>query len=94
MNVRRMGETMMSSLVFNTGVMLICSLAVTQFCTIAFREYARYTATLTMFGNQLQNFEGIHYVYDILIFAMPIISFLTMIYISVRPSDTRMKRVI
>jgi hypothetical protein len=37
---------MMGSLVFNSGVMLFCSMAVTQFCTVAFQDYAVYTAVV------------------------------------------------
>lgn len=40
----KMGDTLMSSLVFNTGVILLSSLAVMQFCTISFDIYAKYTA--------------------------------------------------
>jgi hypothetical protein len=36
----------MSSLIFNVGLILLCSVAVAQFCTIAFSDYARYTASL------------------------------------------------
>jgi LMBR1 domain-containing protein 1 len=41
----RIGETMMSSLVFNVGLILISSLAVAQFVTMAFADYARYTTS-------------------------------------------------
>ncbi|KAG5455541.1 MAG: hypothetical protein BJ554DRAFT_5011, partial [Olpidium bornovanus] len=43
----RVGATMMSSLVFNVGLILFASLAVMQFVTTAFDLYARYTAALS-----------------------------------------------
>jgi hypothetical protein len=35
---------MMNSLVFNVTILLWCSLAVSQFCSMAFAEFAKYTA--------------------------------------------------
>lgn len=40
----RVGETFMNSMLFNVGIILICSLAVVQFLTLAFMDYASYTA--------------------------------------------------
>ena len=45
----RIGATMLSSLVFNTGLILICSLATVQFCVSALQEYARYTSIASKF---------------------------------------------
>ncbi|KAJ3186814.1 hypothetical protein HK101_009569 [Irineochytrium annulatum] len=64
----RIGETMMNSLVFNTGIILLSSLSVAQFCTLAFAKYARYTASNSLFGVQMQNLHGIQYGYDAFIF--------------------------
>jgi LMBR1 domain-containing protein 1 len=41
---------MMSSLIFNVGLILLSSLAVAQFCTMSFAEYARYTASASEWG--------------------------------------------
>lgn len=85
----KMGETMMSSLVFNVGLMLFSSMAVTQFCSYAFAEYARYTAAVSIFGSQLQNLRYITYVYSVLIFVLPIMTVLTQLYIWIKPYDTQ-----
>lgn len=46
---------MMSSLVFNTGTILVSSLAVAQFNTIAFSQYAQFSASnqCTLIHDQL-----------------------------------------
>ncbi|KAI3653386.1 hypothetical protein MP228_001333 [Amoeboaphelidium protococcarum] len=89
----KMGETFMSALVFNVGVLLFCSLAVSQFCTFAFSQYARYTASATIFMNQLQTLRGIHYIYNVLMYVLPIMTFVTVLYIWAKPSDQRLKRI-
>ncbi|KAJ1566979.1 hypothetical protein HK405_007670, partial [Cladochytrium tenue] len=66
----RIGETMMNSLVFNTGIILLSSLAVAQFCTLAFAPYAKYTASNSLFGVQFQNLQGVQYVYDAFVFLL------------------------
>ncbi|RKO93019.1 LMBR1-like membrane protein-domain-containing protein [Blyttiomyces helicus] len=66
----KIGETLMSSLVFNMGIILLCSLSVSQFCTLAFSRFAAYTANAAIFGVQIQNINGLEYGYDILIFAL------------------------
>ena len=38
------GETLMSSLVFNSGIVLLCSLPLAHFTNIAFSDYASNTA--------------------------------------------------
>ncbi|KAJ3218867.1 hypothetical protein HDU67_003822 [Dinochytrium kinnereticum] len=66
----RLGETMMNSLVFNAGVILLASLSVAQFCSIAFARFARYTASNSLFGVQIQNLHGIKYVFQAFIFIL------------------------
>jgi LMBR1 domain-containing protein 1 len=38
------GETLMSALVFNAGIVLLCSLPLAYFGTIAFSDYAKFTS--------------------------------------------------
>ncbi|KAI8834953.1 hypothetical protein BJ741DRAFT_231581 [Chytriomyces cf. hyalinus JEL632] len=59
----RLGETMMNSLLFNVGVILVSSLSVSQFCTLAFSRYAKYTASGYLFGVQIQKLKNMQYVY-------------------------------
>jgi LMBR1 domain-containing protein 1 len=42
------GDTYMDSMLFNTGIILTSSLAVAQYCTISFSEYATSTASQCM----------------------------------------------
>lgn len=79
------GETMMNSLVFNTGVILISSLSVAQFCTLSFSRYARYTASNALFGVQIQNLYGIQYAFIGFIFLLLLVAGLTITYIIYKP---------
>lgn len=90
----KVGETMMNSMLFNTGIMLIGSLAVSQFSTLAFGQYARYTSSLSLFGNQLETFLYINYVYDALIFAFPSMTLITAIYLAFKPKNHNMQKII
>lgn len=90
----KIGETMMSSMVFNVGVMLFCSMAVTQFCTFSFQFYARYTAAYQIFENQLQSLRYLNYIYSILIYILPAMSALTLFVMIARPHDQKIKQLI
>merc|ERR1711916_149202 len=46
-------NSLMNALLFNTALILISSLAVTQFCATAFFDYARLTAVGSVFSVQL-----------------------------------------
>ena len=85
---------MMSSFVFNAGLMLFCSLAVSQFCSMAFAEYARYTTTLSLFGNSLNSLLYLKYVFNALVFVLPIMAILSAGYIAFKPYDYRSKPII
>ena len=85
---------MMSSLIFNSGLILLGSLAVIQFCTVSFQEYARYTSitsnfklTLALFSAQIQNLAYIRYAYSVFTFIFIGISMLTLIYLILKPRD-------
>ncbi|KAI8818355.1 LMBR1-like membrane protein [Fimicolochytrium jonesii] len=85
----RVGESLMNSIVFNTGVVLICSMSVAQFCTLAFAKFARYTSNQSIFGVQMQNLRGIQYGYDAFIFILLGFAFLTGCYTLYRPRHKR-----
>ncbi|KAJ3189945.1 hypothetical protein HDU85_000232 [Gaertneriomyces sp. JEL0708] len=85
----RMGETMMNSLVFNVGVVLITSMSVAQFCALAFRKFAKYTSNDTIFGVQMQNLRGIQYGYDAFIFILLGFAVLTIGYMLYRKKRKR-----
>ncbi|KAI9183691.1 hypothetical protein H9P43_004609 [Blastocladiella emersonii ATCC 22665] len=81
----RIGETMMSSMVFNVGLILFSSLAVAQFSTMAFADYARYTSSQTIFVSMIRNLRELKYCYNILIFVILAFVFLTTIHSIYKP---------
>jgi len=53
----RKGATLMSSFLFNVGLILLATTAAIQFCATAFSLYADGTAVLDIFGNQLTSLQ-------------------------------------
>ncbi|KAJ3371138.1 hypothetical protein GGF31_003561 [Allomyces arbusculus] len=81
----RIGETMMSSLVFNSGLIVLSSLAVAQFSTWAFQDYARYTSSSTIFLQSILNLRELKYCFNVLIFVILGFVVLTFFYVLYRP---------
>lgn len=57
------GETMMNSFLFNCLLILLSSMAVVQFCTAAFSQYARFTGIDVIFNVGVRNLVGIKYIW-------------------------------
>ncbi|GBG85570.1 hypothetical protein CBR_g40208 [Chara braunii] len=78
----RWGRTLMSSFLFNVGLILLCSISVIQFCATAFALYAQETAVANIFGHQLENLRGIKVLFRYGIFQIVFVSlaFLTFVY--------------
>lgn len=90
----RVGDTLMSGLVFNAGVLLTTSLPIAQFLTISFSEFGILTQNncktyiikpKALFGIQLQTLAGFNYAYAALIFLLLLCLAITSLYYSVRP---------
>ncbi|EPS57824.1 hypothetical protein M569_16993, partial [Genlisea aurea] len=62
------GGTLMSSFLFNVGLILLCSISVIQFCATAFAYYAQATAAQEIFGHTLESLRGIKYLYKYNVF--------------------------
>lgn len=60
----RVGGTMMNSFLFNTSMILICSVSVVQFCATAFSTYARLTAIDMIFGVQVRNLRFLQFFFQ------------------------------
>ncbi len=60
----RVHETWMNSFLFNVLMVLICSVAVTQFCANSFAEYARLTEISMIFGTQIRYLRFFKYFFD------------------------------
>lgn len=89
---------MMSSLVFNTGTILVSSLAVAQFNTIAFSQYAQFSASnqckqfslinfniQAIFGVNTQYMRYLKYAFYVFNFVILLISIATGIYVLFNP---------
>jgi LMBR1 domain-containing protein 1 len=84
-------RTYMSSFMFNVGLVLLCSLPVVQFTTIAFAEYARNTNVYQVMGAQVQYVKFFRYFWTKNVFIIALLSMtgLTALYLACRPSDKK-----
>lgn len=79
----KIGETMISSMLFNIGIILTCSLSITQFCGIALDKYSRYSVASGLFGRQLRFFRYLRYGFEFapfLLLLVFLISALSVVY--------------
>lgn len=75
----KIGRTSMSSLLFNTGLIMLGCLSVVQFCAQVFSVYTAETAVEGIFGGNIENFKGLGWIFKYNIF---IYSFFAMICLS------------
>jgi len=77
--------THMNSFMFNTGLVIMASFAVMQFCTEAFSEYARFTSINIIYGNTARylRFLKYFYIYNIYIYALLGFAGLSLLYLIV-----------
>ena len=83
----RVGKTLMNSFLFNVSLILLCSVAVVQFCVTAFSVYARRTAAVQIFGTQIRYLKGLKYLYQYYVYALLGMMGLSLIYFLIRPQD-------
>ena len=69
------GNTLMSSFLFNTALIMLCSISIIQFCATAFDEYANETSVDEIFGNQITNLRGIGVVFQYNVFVFCLFAF-------------------
>lgn len=86
----KLNGTYMSSFLFNTGLIMLCSLPVVQFCTTAFASYARYATVRQIFGTQIQylSFFKYFWVNNVFVYALLAFALLTALYLGCKPRDT------
>lgn len=67
----KLGRTNMSSLLFNTGLIMLGCLSIVQFCAQVFEVYAAETAVMDIFGGNIENFKGLGWIfkYDVFIYS-------------------------
>ena len=49
----------------STALIMVCSVAVIQFCATAFAVYANETDIQRIFGDEIENLRGIKYLYKV-----------------------------
>eukprot|EP00003_Mantamonas_plastica_P023177 TRINITY_DN410_c0_g1_i2.p1 TRINITY_DN410_c0_g1~~TRINITY_DN410_c0_g1_i2.p1 ORF type:complete len:484 (-),score=140.39 TRINITY_DN410_c0_g1_i2:44-1495(-) len=83
----KINGTMMNSFLFNTGMVLLCSISVTQFCTTAFDIYARFTAADLIFTSQVKYLRFLRYFWQFYVFAIVGFLLLSTIFLCIKPKD-------
>jgi LMBR1 domain-containing protein 1 len=83
------GKTYMSSFMFNTALVLLCSMPVVQFCQEAFADYAAFANIRQIFGVQIEylQFFSLFWTKNIFIYCFLIITVLTSVYLACQPTD-------
>lgn len=69
------GNTLMSSFLFNTALVMLCSISIIQFCTTAFDQYVNATSISQIFGNQITNLKGLGVLFRANVFVFALFGF-------------------
>lgn len=87
----QVNKTYMSSFLFNMVLILLCVLPCVQFATTAFGTYAQYSSASQLFGTQMRymKFFGLFWEYDVFFWAWISFVFLTAVYLTCKPRETR-----
>jgi len=83
-------NTLMNAFLFNTWLILLCSVPTVQFCTLAFPIYTRFTSIDMLFGTQAQYLQFFKYfwVNNVFVIAIIVIAIIALIWLIMRPKDT------
>ncbi|GAX12705.1 LMBR1 domain-containing protein 1 [Fistulifera solaris] len=83
------GKTYMSSFMFNTALVLLCSLPVVQFCQDAFADYAAFTDIRQIFGVQAQNLKFFSFFWqkNVFVYIFFCLNIMTLVYLGCKPKD-------
>lgn len=71
----KLGATLMSSMLFNTALVLLATSAAVQFCSTALGRYANVTAINDIYGNQLLHLRYIKVLYTRNVFLITLFCF-------------------
>eukprot|EP01112_Ceratiomyxa_fruticulosa_P023012 TRINITY_DN862_c0_g1_i2.p1 TRINITY_DN862_c0_g1~~TRINITY_DN862_c0_g1_i2.p1 ORF type:complete len:529 (+),score=73.80 TRINITY_DN862_c0_g1_i2:255-1841(+) len=83
----RVGGTMMNAFLFNTLLIMVCAVSITQFCTQAFADYTSSTAINSMFQMSVKNLMGIRYFFQAYVYCLFAMIFITAIFLAIKPAD-------
>mmetsp|Transcript_131108 Transcript_131108/g.195398 ORF Transcript_131108/g.195398 Transcript_131108/m.195398 type:complete len:493 (-) Transcript_131108:37-1515(-) len=83
----KVGGTLMNSFLFNTGMILLCTASIVQFCATAFADYARLTTISQIYVSQVQYLIFLSIFYEKNVFYYALIAFfgLALLYSVVAP---------
>jgi len=79
--------TLITGILVNAGLLLLCSVAVVKFCTDSFSLYARLTVVNTIFALAVTNLRYLRYFWMYYQWGIIGISVIAFIYFSARPLD-------
>lgn len=87
----QLGNTMMNSLLFNTELILLCSVAVVHFCQRAFDIYTRLTDIDQLLGKQVENLRFLRYFFqnNVFIYIFIILAMLSFMYLLTFPKEQK-----
>ncbi|KAM9979046.1 hypothetical protein ACTFIZ_000380 [Dictyostelium cf. discoideum] len=83
----RVGNTMMNAFLFNVGLILITSVSITHFCTMAFSQFTSTTSINSLFETAVKNLKILKWFWVVYIFAIFAMSILTAIFLFIKPKD-------
>ncbi|CAM9397868.1 unnamed protein product [Heterosigma akashiwo] len=81
--------TYLNSFLFNTSLVLFCTLPVVQFSVESFSEYAQYTDVSQMFGVQIKYMKFFNYFFanNVFVIILLVLAGLSTVYLILRPQD-------
>eukprot|EP00899_Mesostigma_viride_P010788 jgi/Mesvir1/19710/Mv09970-RA.1 len=90
----KVGGTMMSSFLFNVGMILLCSISLVQFCAQAFELYAKETAVDEIFGDEIEHLKGLKYLYkyNVFIYIFMGMAFFSFIFLLAKKDPKRRRK--
>jgi len=83
----KLGQTLMSSFLFNTGLILLTSVAITQFLTVSFDAYARLTQINVIFKEAISNLRILKYFWFYSTYVLLGFALLGLVYFVLKPKD-------
>jgi LMBR1 domain-containing protein 1 len=93
----KLGDTLMNAMLFNTGLVLLCSVVVTQFCAMSFDQYASNTSIDGLLNLYVRRLKGIGVMMYYFQFVFVGIAFISVFWLilcprkKVKPDDKKNK---
>lgn len=81
----KVGDTLMNAFLFNVGIILVCSVAVVQFCAQSFSEYAANTTINALLNLYVRRLKGIGLVIFYLQYVMMGVALLSIFWVILCP---------